>query len=109
MSKPIAPVLAYCAIGPTALIDLDLVRRSPAAAQWAAGNIEGAAWPVLASRGWRVVPVRVSAEPGAGEDDAPPPRKPPPRHVASKVVPPAAVPAPAGESRMRLLRLGALP
>lgn len=60
MSLPkIIPAEAYCAVGPDGRIDIDLVRRNPASAHSAAGNVHGLPWPRMVGKGWRVIPVRV--------------------------------------------------
>lgn len=56
----IIPAEAYCAVGPDGKIDIDMVRRNPASAHSAAGNIHGLPWPRMVGMGWRVVPVRVA-------------------------------------------------
>ena len=64
----VAPLLAFIAVGPDDTMDLDMVRRSLPAAQFAAKNITGMPWPAMAGRGWRILPVVVRVQ-AVGADD----------------------------------------
>jgi len=78
----IAPVEAFCAIGPDQKIDIDMLRRNRASAEFAAKNVTGNHWVKLAAAGWSVVAVTIApagAPPQAPEPSgAKRPRPPPP-------------------------------
>ena len=55
------PLRAFCAVrpGPNAALDLDLIRRSAASAEYAASQMQGGGWRNLSLAGWRVLPVLI--------------------------------------------------
>lgn len=90
MTAPkIIPTHAYCAVGPDGKIDIDLVRRNPASAHSAAGNVHGLPWPRMVGKGWRVIPVRVApAGEVEAEVSAPIPPRPPSKPSSARRPPP---------------------
>lgn len=110
--KPVAAIAAFIAIGTDGVMDLDLVRRSRAAAQWAATSVHGRAWPHLVASGWRVELVTVRLAASLPDDDAgdrPGPARLgaalPPRPLVAAPRPPPPPPSPRA-GRMKLLRAG---
>ncbi len=83
MPKPLLTE-AFCAVGSDLKVDIDLIRRTAASAQYAATTMTGSHWPAMALAGWAVVPVRIYGGPALPEElvDLPPPR-PSPARVAS--------------------------
>jgi len=73
----IVPVEAFCAIGPDQKIDIDMIRRNRASAEFAAKNVTGHHWVKLAASGWSVIPVTIGPA-GAPPAAAAPPRRPSP-------------------------------
>ncbi len=118
-------IKAFCAVGPGGLLDIDLVRRSQSAAQWAAGAVSGDAWPRLAAAGWTVIEVRIGAAndeagaPAARKATLPPAGLRAPGRGMVEAVPGSEItsPAPAARpavsssvpGRMKLLRAGVAP
>lgn len=117
VSKAVAPITAFIAIGRDNAIDLDLVRRSAAAAQWAAGSIHNRAWPALVAAGWRIEAVTVrlasnepvseaSEQPGPARLGSARPNFPTPGTRTAPAPPSPAVARSPELGRIKLLRAG---
>jgi hypothetical protein len=92
-TRKIFPADACCAVGPDGKIDIDMVRRTRAGAEYVATQTQQKAWPHLVRAGWRTMPVRVIRAGG-------------PEDVEGEILPDAPPPAPraavAGAPRRRL-------
>jgi hypothetical protein len=63
----IRPTEAFCAVGPTGKIDIDMIRMGRAGAEHAAGVVSGLGWAAMRAQGYEVVPIVIVPRRDAGD------------------------------------------